>query len=426
MATFTYTGGNLTASAGTTGTGLAVGQTSPALVTPSIGAATGTSLSTTGAIISTLGYLASGSAAGGVVGNIAMYSTTASRGTLQFLCQNNASAYNILVQNASYGQSSTLTIPDVGSATANFALSPAALVSGNLIQASGTAGLVQDSGISSASITASQLNPVGITVTGYTSVPFTTNPQTIWSVSPTYIFASDGGVVNGLAWISGQTGTVTAYTAVDFGNCVSVLWTSTWSNVTSVTGNSVLNFGGTGLSNTGPALTSLTMPNVKYVLAGSFSPNWAVLTTMSMPALKIIATTFNPTLALCTTLTLTALATIGTSVAISAAVLTTLSLPGLLRVGTTFTITAASMTTFSMNAGLLQIGGNFTMTGMALNQASVDGILVSLAALDGTGGTTAYSGFTVNLSGGTSSAPSATGIAAGVTLTGRGCTVITN
>jgi hypothetical protein len=66
------------------------------------------------------------------------------------------------------------------------------------------------------------------------------------------------------------------------------------------------------------------------------------------------------------------------------------------------------------------------MTGMKLDQASVDGILVSLAALDGTNGTTAYSNKTVNLSGGTSSAPSATGLAAKATLVGRGCTVNTN
>ena len=72
------------------------------------------------------------------------------------------------------------------------------------------------------------------------------------------------------------------------------------------------------------------------------------------------------------------------------------------------------------------IGGNVTITGAALNQASVDGILVSLAALDGTNGTTAWSSKTVNLSGGTSSTPSATGIAATATLVGRGCTVTTN
>jgi hypothetical protein len=66
------------------------------------------------------------------------------------------------------------------------------------------------------------------------------------------------------------------------------------------------------------------------------------------------------------------------------------------------------------------------MTGMALNQTSVDGILVSLAALNGTGGTTAYSSHTVNLSGGTSSTPSSIGLTAKTTLVARGCTVTTN
>lgn len=44
MATFTYTDSNRTASAGTTGTGLSVAQTSPALVTPSLGVAGATSI----------------------------------------------------------------------------------------------------------------------------------------------------------------------------------------------------------------------------------------------------------------------------------------------------------------------------------------------------------------------------------------------
>ena len=66
------------------------------------------------------------------------------------------------------------------------------------------------------------------------------------------------------------------------------------------------------------------------------------------------------------------------------------------------------------------------MSGMKLNQASVDSILVSLAALDGTNGTTAYSSKTILLNGGTSSAPSATGLAAKATLQARSCTVTTN
>jgi hypothetical protein len=66
------------------------------------------------------------------------------------------------------------------------------------------------------------------------------------------------------------------------------------------------------------------------------------------------------------------------------------------------------------------------MSGMKLDQASVDGILVRLAALDGTNGTTAYSSKTILLNGGTSATPSATGIAAKATLVARGCTVTTN
>ncbi len=69
MATFTYTGGNLTASAGTTGSGLAVAQTSPTFITPVLGAATATSLafSSTSGII---GTTTNNNAAAGSVGEV--------------------------------------------------------------------------------------------------------------------------------------------------------------------------------------------------------------------------------------------------------------------------------------------------------------------------------------------------------------------
>ena len=69
MATFTYGGGNLTASTGVSGSGLAVAQTSPTLTTPAIGAATATSItfSTTSGII---GTTTNNNAAAGSVGEI--------------------------------------------------------------------------------------------------------------------------------------------------------------------------------------------------------------------------------------------------------------------------------------------------------------------------------------------------------------------
>ncbi|MFB1501512.1 hypothetical protein [Thiocapsa sp. N5-Cardenillas] len=172
-------------------------------------------------------------------------------------------------------------------------------------------------------------------------------------------------------------------------------------------------------------LTSLNLTSLTTV-TGAMQPVFAVLTTFSVPALVTVTGIFGPTLASATTITLTSLATLRSTMALSAASVTTLSLPAIISVATTFTITAANLVTFSLGSTLKSVGGNFTMTGMKLNQASVDGILVSLAALDGTGGTTAYSSKTVNLSGGTSSAPSATGLAAKATLEGRGCTVTVN
>ncbi len=273
------------------------------------------------------------------------------------------------------------------------------------------------------------LGNYGIVISGFTNVPFTSSTQQIYNLSSALFLATDGGVINGVDLALTLSGTITAYTAIDFGKVV-ILGPNaqiTIPNVTSMVGNSLISSVGAATFNfIAASLTTLTLPLFKYCLTGSFSPTFASLTTMSLPSLKIIATTFSPTLAACTTLSLPALAYIGTTVAISAAQLTTLSLPALVGVGTTFAITAANLVTFSMGSTLLTIGGNFTMTGMKLDQASVDGILVSLAALDGTGGTTAYSSLTVNLSGGTSSAPSATGLAAKAVLVGRSCSVTTN
>jgi hypothetical protein len=268
------------------------------------------------------------------------------------------------------------------------------------------------------------LSNSGVVFTGTLAV--TTASQAYYTLSAQYQVMNDGVIVQGITCQNLVSGTVVGLTSINYGTC-SILASigSTYSNCTSIVGNSVISITN-GVSNTGPALTTFTMPNLTYIVAVGFSPIWAVLVTLSLPSLKLIGGAFAPTLALCTTLTLTSLQNISSNFGLIAASLTTLSLPALLNVGTTFAITAANMTTFSMNAGLLSIGGNFTMTGMKLDQASVDGILVSLAALDGTNGTTAFSNLTVNLSGGTSSAPSATGLTAKATLVGRGCTVTTN
>jgi hypothetical protein len=107
--------------------------------------------------------------------------------------------------------------------------------------------------------------------------------------------------------------------------------------------------------------------------------------------------------------------------------LTSISFGALEVLAGTFTMptTSTSLTSFSFASTLKLFNSNFVTTSNSLDQASVDNILVRLAALDGTGGTVAYSSRTVTITG-SSATPSATGLAAKTTLQGRGCTVTTN
>ncbi len=123
MAAINSVGNSLT---GLTGTGTFVGANTPTLITPNIGAATGTSLTTTSNIVATGGFIVSGSASGGVVGEMAMYSTTASKGFIDMQCIDNAGNFGITIRNASFGQASILTYPDPGAASASFLLTNSA------------------------------------------------------------------------------------------------------------------------------------------------------------------------------------------------------------------------------------------------------------------------------------------------------------
>jgi hypothetical protein len=151
---------------------------------------------------------------------------------------------------------------------------------------------------------------------------------------------------------------------------------------------------------------------------------------LSLPALTsigstLIIVTFTET---GVSIDLPVLATIGGYINGSSTYLTTLNLPSII------TITGGidfygfypqfpALTTFSFGAGLLTLGGNCNMAGCALDLASVDGILASLAALNGTSGTTSYDNNTIDLSLGTSATPDAAGLASIAILTGRGNTV---
>jgi hypothetical protein len=88
----------------------------------------------------------------GTAGYLAAFPATAAKGSLHMVAVANTGDTVTTISNAAMGQASVVSIPDPAAATANFAVAPAALVSGNLIQASGTAGLVADAGVAPAAL----------------------------------------------------------------------------------------------------------------------------------------------------------------------------------------------------------------------------------------------------------------------------------
>lgn len=176
------------------------------------------------------------------------------------------------------------------------------------------------------------------------------------------------------------------------------------------------------------AITSISFPKLE-VIGGTFTNNAPNIATYNFPeALEIFnfndsqstaVTAYSfPKLKVLSGFTLT-----GTKSS-----LTSISFGALIHYAAgTFNMptTSASLSSFTFANTLKSFGANFVTTSNSLNQASVDNILVRLAALDGTNGTAAYSNKTVTITGGAAT-PSATGLAAITTLQARGCTVTTN
>jgi hypothetical protein len=107
---------------------------------------------TTGSLSVDLGNIAAGSS--GHAGTISSFPGTASKGSLIMAAVNNTGNTTTTISNAAMGQASVISIPDPAGATADFVLAPSALVSGNLVKASGTAGLIVDQGFAMKSVAA--------------------------------------------------------------------------------------------------------------------------------------------------------------------------------------------------------------------------------------------------------------------------------
>lgn len=88
----------------------------------------------------------------GTAGTLASFPATASRGSLILAGVANTGNTNVTISNAAHAQATVYSIPDVGAATGQFNVVTGALVNGNLMSASGTAGRLADSGIASSNV----------------------------------------------------------------------------------------------------------------------------------------------------------------------------------------------------------------------------------------------------------------------------------
>jgi hypothetical protein len=186
-------------------------------------------------------------------------------------------------------------------------------------------------------------------------------------------------------------------------------------------------FGGTVATSAGSGLTSLSFPKLE-ILNSSFTNNNLSQSSLSFPELLRMGAFSDAVSSAMTSYSFPKLRECGSfSLAGTKSSLTSINFGALEAMTATVTMptTSTSLTSFSFGNTLKIFNSNFVTTSNSLNQASVDNILIRLAALDGTGGTIAYSSRTVTITGGAAT-PSAAGLAAKVILVARGCTVTNN
>lgn len=200
---------------------LAEWSTPGAIVLPTIANHIATFTNTTGTISEDPATAISGgniqAGLSGTAGFLASFPTTAATGSLRLVAASNAGNTVTQITNASFAQASVLTIPDPAGATANFIMSPAALVNGNLVQASGTAGLVADSGVAT---TALMKNNAVNTMTGAGQI---------------ILAKANGTEAANAVTASGNAGVITTSSLTTAGGAnYSITWTNTLITSTSV------------------------------------------------------------------------------------------------------------------------------------------------------------------------------------------------
>lgn len=199
----------------------------------------GTQNITSGSLAVTAGALISGLATGGQVGTLTLYPTTTTTGSFNLNSIPNSGNYAIIIQNAAFGQATTITVPDPGTAATKFLLLDSAgtqtIATGNLALAVGnltvTAGTIT---ASAGNITAGSSGHAGT----LTSFPGT-------AANGSLIIAAVNNAGNHTATLSNASGLAqnTVYTLADPGAATGNIAVTTGATVS---GNFVKASGTTG------------------------------------------------------------------------------------------------------------------------------------------------------------------------------------
>lgn len=152
----------------------------------------------------------------GNAGYLRSYPGTAASGYLELQAANSAGNYAGIITNASLGQASTWTLADPGGAASKILQAAGTLVTGNVVKASGTAGLIVDAGF------AVKANTTATYAGGGTSNAFTATGLTSTSIVTAVILTSTNSVSITKAVPSSNTLTVTF--SADPGASTTVSW----------------------------------------------------------------------------------------------------------------------------------------------------------------------------------------------------------
>lgn len=401
-----------------------IGAISPIFIPPKTTSGTKTYTNESGLCLNSFTYVEDGTNAG--ISAITFDNLTGSSGTFNISSCINLTSMSFpllnIMSSFSCGLSNltSLTLPSLVSITGSFSPTLASINSLSLPVCT----LINTFGPTLNSISFTSLSlPVLATVTNFAPIiPYLTSLSlpvctTIYAFGPTFNSSSFTSLsLPVLATVTNFTATIPHLTSLSLVSLVNVVGS---------------------FSPTLASVTSLSLPACTTI--NTFTPtlNSASFTSLSLPVLATV-TSFVPVIPYLVSLTLPLLTTIGGGLVLTnMANLTTISMVALISVNGAITFTTgfgkianvqfgSNITSLSTYGTLKSVNGNVNLSGQALTQASVDGILIALAMLDGTNGTTAYSGRTITLNLGTNATPSATGLTAKATLVARGCTVTNN